>query len=482
MSGAIETKLQSIAGAWVAGDGDTRVTVLNPATAQPLAEFQAISGAQLQQALAATERGFADWRARTALERCAILRRGAELLRARGGDVARLLTREQGKTLVEAGREIENAAQMIEWHAEEGRRLYGQTIPTRYPGARFHTQREPIGPVAALTPWNFPVMLSAIKASAALAAGCSVVLKPAEETPLAVAQLVRCLHEAGVPGEALQMVLGVPAEISAALIDAPQIHKLSFTGSTPVGRLLAARAGDRLKPITLELGGHAPVVVCEDADLPATVAALAQIKLRNAGQICANPSRFFVHRRHYGAFVDAFRQVAESTVVGPGEDPATTMGPVISARRQHAVQELVQDATRRGARLVCGGRACDSAGGEAGFFHLPTVLADVPLDARVMQEEPFGPLVPVVPFDDLDEALALANSLPVGLAAFGFTQSLASARRLSEGLRAGAVGINAVQLMQPETPFGGVIDSGHGRENGSVGIEAYTSLRTVVMG
>lgn len=479
---AVELKPQCIAGRWVAGSGEVVVTVLNPATAEPIARFQAVGPQQLRQALEATERGFDEWRVRTPLERCVVLRRAADLVRARSGEMARQLTREQGKTLVEAGREIESAAQMIEWHAEEGRRLYGQTIPSRYPGVRFHTQREPVGPVAALTPWNFPVMLSAIKASAALAAGCSVVLKPAEETPMAVAELVRCLHEAGVPGEALQMVVGVPAEISVVLIDAPQIRKISFTGSTPVGRLLAAQAGRQLKSITLELGGHAPAVVCEDADLSATLATLTQIKLRNAGQICANPSRFFVHRRHYGAFVQAFTQVAASTVVGAGDDPATTMGPLIRKRRQQAVHALVQDAAQRGARVVCGGRACDSAGGEGGFFYLPTVLAEVPLDALVMREEPFGPLVPVVPFDDLEQAVAMANSLPVGLAAFGFAQNLTVARRLSEGLRAGAVGINAVQLMQPETPFGGLMDSGYGRENGSAGIEAYTNLRTVVMG
>lgn len=479
---APELELQSIAGSWCGGAGATPISLINPATGAAFAHFRAVSGAQLQQVVAASARGFDAWRQRTALERCGILRAGAMALRAQADEVARLLTREQGKPLGEAAREIESAAQMIEWSAEEGRRLYGQTIPTRHGSARFHTLREPTGPVAALTPWNFPVMLSAIKVSAALAAGCSVVLKPAEETPMAAAALVRCLHGAGVPGEVLQMVVGVPAEISRTLIDAPQIRKISFTGSPQVGRLLATQAGRELKPVTLELGGHAPALVCEDADLDATVAALAQLKLRNAGQICANPSRFFVHRRHYDAFLDAFRQVAEATVVGPGDRADSTMGPLASERRLRAVEALVDDAVERGARLITGGRPGDTAGRDQGFFYLPTVLADVPLDARVMHEEPFGPIVPVIPFDDLDEALALANSLPLGLAAFGFTRSLATARRLSEELRAGAVGINAVQLMQPETPFGGVLDSGYGRENGSVGLEAYTSLRTVVMG
>lgn len=474
------TPLNAVAGQWQDGQSDTMVSLVNPATAEVFAHYRAADTADVEQALQATLRGFEDWRRRTALERSEVLRRAAAGLRAQAQAIAALLTREQGKPLLEARREIEQAAQMVEWNAEEGRRTAGESLPSRFPNTRFATLKEPIGPVLALTPWNFPVMLSVMKVSAALAAGCSVILKPADETPMAVGQMVRCFHEAGVPGDALQMLVGSPALISSQLIASPVIRKVSFTGSTRVGRLLAEQAGRALKPITLELGGHAPVIVCEDADPQAAVAALAQIKFRNAGQICANPSRFYVHRRHYAAFVEAFATVARDTVVGAGEQAATTMGPLANERRWQAVQSLVQDARDQGARLVCGGQAQDSSGHAQGYFYLPTVLADVPPQARILQEEPFGPLVPVVPFDTLDEALAQANGLSVGLAAFVFTQSLATARLLSEGVQAGAVAINCITLMQPETPFGGVLDSGFGRENGRQSLEAFLITRSVV--
>lgn len=466
---------QFIAGNWRDGRGSGVLTVVDPATAQVLARYPAASRPDMDEALAAAADGARAWGALPALERCAILRRGAEALRAQAATLAPLLVREQGKPLAEARREIEQAAQMVEWYAEEGRRCYGQTIPSRFAGTRFHTLRLPVGPVAAFTPWNFPVMLSAIKLGAALAAGCPVILKPAEETPLAVAGLVRCLAEAGVPGTALQLLLGEPAEISSTLIASPVIRKVSFTGSQAVGRLIGEQAGRHLKPVTLELGGHAPAIVCEDADPRAAVQVLAQIKLRNAGQICANPSRFLVHRRHQAAFVDAFAEVASATRVGPGMDTETTMGPLASQRRLDAVAALVDDARDHGARIVCGGRPLPGKG----FFYPPTVLDAVPAAARVMREEPFGPLVPVAAFDTLDEAIAQANALPVGLAAFGFTHDLRTARRLAEEINAGAVGLNTITLMQPETPFGGMLDSGLGRENGPQGIDAYLSTRSV---
>jgi len=467
--------LQFIDGQWRAGRSPAYNTVIDPASASALATYARASQDDIAAALAASEAGFEAWRGQTALQRAQVLRAGAAALRAQGERIAQLLTQEQGKPLVEARRELEQAADTVEWHADEGRRAYGQVIPSRWPGTQFHTERVPVGPVAAFTPWNFPVMLSAIKVSAALAAGCSVILKPAEETPMAVAALVDCLAQAGLPPGALQMLVGDAAEISETLIRAPQIRKISFTGSTAVGRLLARQAGQHLKPITLELGGHAPVVVCEDADVEAAVRALAGIKFRNAGQICANPSRFFVHRSLAGRFAQAFAEVARSLQLGPGAQPGTTMGPLANARRLAAMQELVADARSCGARVLQGG----SSAAEGGFFFEPTVLTDVPDDARVMREEPFGPLVPITPFDSLDEAIRRANAIELGLAAFGFTQSLATARRLSNELRAGAVAINTVTLMQPETPFGGVRDSGFGRENGSEGLAGYQCVRTI---
>lgn len=465
---------QLIGGTWRDGRGGLQLTVTDPATAEVFLRYQAAGRADIEDALAAAGSAHS-WPRLTALERCTILRRGAQALRDQAGAIAALLTREQGKPLAEAGREIEQAAQMIEWYAEEGRRCYGQTIPSRFADTRFHTLRVPIGPVAAFTPWNFPVALSAIKVSAALAAGCPVILKPAEETPLAVSALIRCLADAGASDGALQLLLGDPAEISATLIASPVIRKVSFTGSQGVGRLIAEQAGRHLKPVTLELGGHAPAIVCADADAGAAARMLAQFKLRNAGQICATPSRFLVHRSLQATFVDAFVQVARATRVGPGLRADTTMGPLASRRRLDAVAALVDDARDQGARVVCGGSRLPGPG----FFYPPTVLDDVPGHARVLREEPFGPLVPVAAFDTLDEAIALANALPVGLAAFGFTHDLHAARRLSEELNGGVVGINAVTLMQPETPFGGVLDSGLGRENGAQGIDAYVSTRCV---
>lgn len=471
----IDSPRQFIAGRWRAGRGDSELLVTDPATGERVAGGPAAGDADIDDALAAAEAGFAVWRERTVVQRAAVLRRAAGLLRERSETIAVALTREQGKPLAEARREIEQAADTIEWHADEGRRAYGRVIPSRWPGTRFTTELRPVGPAAAITPWNFPVMLPAIKVSAALAAGCSVILKPADETPLAVGGLLQALHDAGVPDGAVQMLVGSAPRISARLLEAPLIRKLSFTGSTAVGRLLAEQAGRQLKPITLELGGHAPVIVAEDADPERAAAVLAGIKFRNAGQICANPSRFYVHRSIAGRFAAAMVRAAESLRVGHGLEPGTTMGPLALPRRLAAVQSLVDDAVACGAHLLTGGARI----GEVGCFFAPTVLADVPTEARVMREEPFGPLVPIRPFDTLDEALEQANGLSVGLAAFGFTTSLHTARRLSEELRAGSVALNCVTLMQPETPFGGVGDSGFGRENGSEGLAGYLETRTV---
>jgi succinate-semialdehyde dehydrogenase/glutarate-semialdehyde dehydrogenase len=321
-------------------------------------------------------------------------------------------------------------------------------------------------------------MLYACKLGAALAAGCSVLLKPAEETPAAVAAVVGALAEAGLPEGAVQLVLGDPAQISSTLIAAAPIRKITFTGSTGVGRLLGSLAGQHLKRVTLELGGHAPVVIFEDADFDQTVALLAGFKFRNAGQICANPSRFYVQRPIYERFVEAFAAAAARIRLGDGIDPATEMGPLASGRRLEAVSALVADALAHGARLACGGKALL----RSGHFFQPTVLADVPDDAGVMNEEPFGPIVPIAPFDTLDEVIERANRLPVGLAAYGFSSSARTMRRLSEELEAGAVGINSVMLLQPETPFGGIRDSGYGKENGIEGLQDYLSAKFLSIG
>lgn len=468
---------QFIAGSWRAGCGDAELAVVDPATEDVLARFPAAGAADITQALEAALAGFAAWKARTALDRAGVLRQAAQRLREQGDVIAALLSREQGKLVVEARREIAQAAEMIEWCVDEGRRAYGRTIPSRWPGTQYVVEPQPVGVVAAFTPWNFPVMLSAMKLAAALAAGCAVILKPAEETPSAVGELVRCFEVAGVDAGAVQMLLGVPGEISAALLASPVVRKGSFTGSVGVGRHLAELAGRHLKPMTLELGGHAPVIVCEDADVARAVDALASIKFRNAGQICANPSRFYVHRSRIDDFTRAFAAVASGLKVGAGQDPGSQMGPLANRRRVEAVQALVGDAVDQGARIACGGQRLE----RPGFFYLPTVLAEVPDTARVMREEPFGPVVPIAAFDSLDDVISRANALDVALAAFAFTGSIATARRLSQEVACGAIGINSVALMQAETPFGGSRDSGWGRENGSEGVAAYLSPRTVAL-
>ncbi len=469
--------LQFISGEFRSGRDTALIRVTDPASDETVAQGSAADDADVDEALKSAVGGFHAWRKLTALDRAMILRKGAALLRERAEGIARLLTREQGKTLAEARRELAQAADSIEWHADEGRRAYGRVIPSRWPGAKFTAEPQPVGPVAAITPWNFPVMLSATKVSAALAAGCSVILKPADETPLAATELVRALNDAGLPAGALQMLVGAADRVCARLIASDEIQKISFTGSTRVGRLLASQAAQQLKPITLELGGHAPVIVCDDADVERAVTTLSGIKFRNAGQICANPSRFYVHRSVLARFERAMVRAAEAQVVGPGLNDEVTMGPLASPRRLGAIESMVHDATDRGAVLLSGGRRI----GDRGCFFAPTVLSAVPDAAQVMNDEPFGPLVPIRAFDTLDEALALANGLRVGLAAFGFTSTLKAARRMTEELKAGAVGINCVTLMQPETPFGGVEDSGHGRENGTEGLAAYLCTRTLAV-
>lgn len=466
-----------VAGHWRPGASPQRFAVVDPATEDTLLTYPGAGPQDVQEAIEAAQRAFGPWSRATAAQRSAILRAGAALARHRAPLLAQLLTREVGKPLAEARREVEVAADIIEWYAEEGRRAYGRVIPSSLPGAQVQTELFPVGPVAAFTPWNFPVMLSAIKAAAALAAGCTVVLRPAEETPLAVSGLVGALAEGGLPAGTLQLLLGSGPELSEALLAHPAIAKFSFTGSTAVGRLIAEQAGRHLKPCTLELGGHGPAIVCEDADVDAAVRALALLKFRNAGQVCANASRLLVHERVADAFVQGMAAAMRALRIGPGSDPGTTLGPLANRRRVQAMEALVADA------VAAGGRAWTPAAPASGpgCFYPPTLLTEVPDTARVMNEEPFGPLVPVATFRTLDEALARANALPVGLTAFGFTRSLSAARRLGRELRVGSVGINTTALMLPEAPFGGVAQSGWGRENGAEGLLGFMAPRTSVV-
>lgn len=472
---AYAAPLLHIAGQWRAGRHATQHAVIDPATGERIANLSLASPDDIDEAINASARGFAAWRVVPAWQRGEALRSAAGLLQQRGEAIAHLLTQEQGKPLAEARQEIASTVQILQWYAEEARRTYGRVIPPRSTGSALQVLREPVGPCAAFAPWNFPIMLAARKLAGALATGCSVILKGAEETPASVAALVGCLLDTGLPDGALQLLYGQPAKVSQQLLASPVIRKLSFTGSVPVGRALARLAADNLQRVTLELGGHAPVLVFADANLDKAVAQLAAAKFRNAGQICASPTRFLVERPIYQAFVDHMAAACQQLRMGPGLLPGTTLGPLANARRQAAMQPLVDDAVAHGARCVTGGRTPDGPG----CFYPPTLLADMPTAARAMQVEPFGPLLLVRPFDTEAEALALANNTRMGLAAYLYTDAASRQARLVAGLQVGMVAINHASVSSPEAPFGGVGDSGYGSECGSEGLDGYLQTKFV---
>jgi len=469
-----ETKLL-IDGEWRAGSEGRWIEVIDPATEETIGRVAYADRRDLDAALAAAERGSAEWSGKSAYERSKIMRKAATLLRERRELIAWRMTREQGKPLAEARTETLNGADTIDWFAEEGRRAYGQIIPSRNPNVLQMTMKLPVGPVAAFTPWNFPINQVVRKLAAALAAGCSIIVKAPEETPASPAELVRAFVDAGVPAGVVNLVYGVPAEISEYLIPHPTIRKISFTGSTPVGKHLAALAGQHMKRATMELGGHAPAIVFEDADIDNAVKVLAASKFRNAGQVCVAPTRFLVQERVYGQIVEAFTKVAKAIKVGNGLDEGTQMGPLANDRRISTVQSLVRDATDHGAKLITGGRRV----GNKGYFFEPTVLADTPRSVRIMNEEPFGPVAVFNSFSNLDEVIEEANRLPFGLACYAFTRSAEIAQQLSAHVEAGMTSINHNGLALPEVPFGGIKDSGHGTEGGSEAIEAYLVTRFV---
>jgi succinate-semialdehyde dehydrogenase/glutarate-semialdehyde dehydrogenase len=468
-----------VAGHWlVQGSGGT-TPVIDPSSESLIGELPLAGAAELLAAADSAERGFRVWRSRSPLERAGVLRRAANLMRERAEAIAQTLTREQGKPIAEALREVKLSADIIEFQAEEAKRLYGRTVPPRVEGILSHTVlRQPVGPVAAFTAWNFPVNLPSRKLGSALAAGCSVVLKAAEESPGSAVALVQCLLDAGLPPEAVQLVFGDPPQVARALIEHPAIRKISITGSVAVGRQLAEACARHGKRFTGELGGHAPVIVCADAD-PAFVLKLSvPAKFRNAGQVCASPIRFFVHASLYDGFVREFVAAANALRLGPGRDPATQMGPLTHARRLDDMSRFVDDARARGARVLCGGARAP----RSGYFFEPTVIVDAPVDSRVMTVEPFGPIAVIAPFDTLDDAIARANALPYALGAYGFTRDLLTAHQLGEQIEAGMVGINHFGVSQPELPFGGWKDSGTGQEMGAEGLLPYTELKTITVG
>ena len=463
-----------IDGEWSQASGSGVRSVVCPFNGTELTRFNEASSDDVDRALAAAKKALAEWQAVAPIKRAEIIHRAAQILRDRVDELARLQALELGQPYEEAKSYVLRGAEVVEWDAAEGRRLYGRIIPSE-PGTRVMAIREPIGVVAAFTPWNAPVFTPCRKLGSVLAAGCALVMKGAEETPASTAAVVQAFVDAGVPAGVINLLYGDPEEISSRLIASPVVRLVTFTGSARIGKHLAGKAAAVMKPSVMELGGHAPVIVCEDANIEDAAAKLAFVKFRNSGQACLCPSRFWIAEPAYDRFVEAFLGKLEKLKLGDAFDPETTMGPLAGERRLTAMESLVADAKSCGARVLAGGERV----GDRGYFFAPTVLADVPKGARVLEDEPFGPIAILNRFDDLDAVIREANSLPYGLAAYVFTRSAATADKLSRQLECGTVGINHLGVSTSGVPFGGVKESGYGREGGVEGVESYTILKTV---
>jgi succinate-semialdehyde dehydrogenase/glutarate-semialdehyde dehydrogenase len=467
-----------INGQWQDAADGRSLPVFNPASGKEIGRVAHAGKADLDRALEAAQKGFETWRDMAPADRSKIMRKAAGFMRERAGEIAPLLTQEQGKPLVEAKGEALAAADIIEWFAEEGFRVYGRIVPSRgKPELRQMVLKDPVGPVAAFTPWNFPINQIVRKVGAALAAGCSMLVKAPEETPAAAAALIRAFADAGIPPGVLGLVYGNPAEISGYLIPHPVIRKITFTGSTPVGKQLAGLAGQHMKRVTMELGGHAPVIVCEDADIALAVKSAGGAKFRNAGQVCISPTRFLVHESVKNEFAQALAKYAQGLKVGDGLAEGTQMGPLANPRRLTAMSEFHTDAVQKGAQVLAGGKRI----GDAGNFWEPTVLLDVPLEAKVFNDEPFGPVAAIRSFTRIEEAVAEANRLSFGLAGYAFTRSLKNADLLSRRVEVGMLWINMPAMPSAEMPFGGIKDSGYGSEGGPEALEAYLNARSVAV-
>jgi succinate-semialdehyde dehydrogenase/glutarate-semialdehyde dehydrogenase len=463
-------------GEWRDALAKESLEIINPATEEVIGKVSHARKEDLDIALNAAEKAFNSWKNVSAYERSKILRKAADIVRSKADKIATLMTLEQGKPLVEAKMETMGAADSIDWYAEEGRRAYGRIIPSRAPqGVYQFVFKEAVGVVAAFTPWNFPLNQVVKKVAAAFAAGCTAIVKGPEETPASVAELIKAFDEAGMPKGSINLVYGIPAEISEYLIAHPIVRKVTFTGSTAVGKLLASLAGTHMKRVTMELGGHSPAIVCEDADVKAAVKILSANKFRNAGQVCISPTRFLVHDSVYEEFVDGFVEQAEALNVGNGLDEGVKMGPLAHDRRLTAIEGFVSDAVENGAKVLTGGKRK----GNKGYFFEPTVMTNVSNDARIMNEEPFGPLAPINSFSSIDEVIEEANRLNYGLAAYAYTNSAKTAQDLGQAIESGQVSINHHGLGLVDTPFGGVKDSGYGSEGGPEGLDAYMTTKLV---
>jgi succinate-semialdehyde dehydrogenase/glutarate-semialdehyde dehydrogenase len=464
-----------IDGEWLGASGRKTGDVINPATGETIGVLPHASKADLDRALDAAQRGFLAWRKVSPNERAKVLRKAGELFRERADHIATQMTLEEGKTFGESKLEVLGSAEIFEWMAEECRRSYGRLVPSRAAGHRQMVLREPVGPVAAFSPWNFPAVTPARKIAASLAAGCSCIIKPAEETPATALAMAKCLEDAGLPKGVLNVVFGVPSEVSTYLIASPVIRKISFTGSTVVGKQLAKLAADGVKRATLELGGHAPVVIFDDVDADTVAKMAVAAKYRNAGQVCISPTRFYVQETIHDRFVAKFAELAAALPVGDGLDAKNKMGPLANARRIDAMEQMIGDARDHGAKVKTGGERI----GNAGYFWQPTVLTDVGNDSKIMNVEPFGPVAAMVRFKKFDEVVEQANRLPYGLASYAFTGSAQNAQAIGDALDSGLVGVNTFGVTVPETPFGGVKESGYGSEGGSEGLDAYLQTKFI---
>lgn len=464
-----------INGTFISGEGRKMQNVINPATQEVLGQLPHASEADLDMALQSAEKAFVTWKKSSPMDRSAILRKVAQLTRDRANDIARNMTLDMGKPLSESLGEVVSCADHADWHAEECRRIYGRVILPRHPDVRQLVLREPIGVCVAFTPWNFPYNQAIRKICAAIGAGCTIILKGPEDAPSAVMAIAQMFHDAGLPPGVLNIVWGAPDKVSDYLIRSPISRKVSFTGSVPVGKQLAALAGAHMKRVTMELGGHSPVLVFDDADVERAATMLAKFKVRNAGQVCVSPTRFYVQSKAYDKFLAKFVDVLKNIKVGNGLEEGVEMGPLAHERRVPAISKFVEDARQRGADVVLGG---DPIGGK-GFFFPPTVITGLKDDSMLMTQEPFGPVAPVVPFSDVDEVIRRANSLPFGLSSYVFTNSLQTATKVSNALEAGMVNINHFGSALPETPFGGIKDSGIGSEGGLETFDGYLVTKFV---
>jgi len=461
-----------IGGAW--RTTEETLPVVNPATEEEIGRLPIARPQDLDDALQAAADGFAIWSQTSPKQRADLIREATALMRERQDEIAHAITLEHGKPFRQAQLEVIRGCEFFEWDAGEAARTYGRVIPSG-PGIKYVVHHQPIGPVAAFSPWNFPMSQPSRKIAGAIASGCSIILKAGEETPAGAMHIAQAFHDVGLPPGVFNLVFGIPADISQHLIPSDIIKLVAFTGSTAVGRHLTGLASDHMTPVLMELGGHAPVIVCEDTDVEAAAITSAIRKMRNAGQVCTSPTRFFVHDSVFEQFLDVFTTRAAATVVGNGMDPGVEMGPLANERRISALAGMVEDAREAGADVTTGGGRI----GSTGYFFEPTVLANVPDHARVMQEEPFGPLAIVNSVDSLDTAIGQANSVPYGLSAYGFTNRADYVDRMVDRVEAGTLSINTLEASLPETPFGGVKSSGYGREGGAEGLHHYTVVKNV---